>query len=462
MDSYPLHIGDSGWRAVYTEGLQLERYAAIVASLAELYPKSKCLLGYDNRFLSREFAAYCAQILSQASCEVRILPEIFPTPGIASLVKSAGYDWGFVITASHNPYYYNGLKILDRRGLLSSRELNLKLEAKALEKLAQRRFPPLFATPNPPELAQARAQKDYLAQIYSHIDRKAFRNSKLKVAWDGFGGTTTVLFKRFLKDLKLKEAHLDWPEDPSFGHRRLEPDASSLKPLSKLLTQSNCQLGLATDLDGDRFAVLDERGRFVLPNLIGPLIAWYLLEQRRERGTIYQTVSGSQLMRNIAQHYGVALKEMPVGFQKMGAEMAQDLQALMGMEETGGIAYAPHLCFKDGLMAHALLLEMLVRQKKSLSDCITRMRGKFGNYHYHRVDLRLGDEKEKERWLNWERWEKVIGEKRIGFSDLDGAKAYFPSGWLLVRDSKTEPLLRLYFESKDKTFLQKIKGRLQS
>lgn len=458
MSHTKLHIGDSGWRAVYTDSFTLEKLSAIVLSLAEIYPKQKAFIGYDNRFLSQEFAKHAGFLLTQSGWQVDLVSEIFPTPGVACLVKNA-YEWGLMITASHNPFYYNGLKILNSKGLLSERNLNDQLEQKALAKIENETLPPLFPIQFKPNFLFSKGSQLYLSQILKHVQLKYFKNSKLKVAWDSFAGTTTQLFPLFLKKFKLKQEFIEWIQEPTFGYRSLEPDANSLLPLKKLLLKKKCQIGIATDLDGDRFAVLNEKGQYILPNIIGPLLAWYLLEFRKERGNIYQTVSCSSLTQKICNDQDVELKEMPVGFQVMGREMQADTHSLLGIEETGGIAYAPHLCFKDGLMAHALLLEMLCSQKKKLSEMIYLMHQKYGRYHYHRVDLNLSSQEEKKQWLDLEAWEKVAGEKIQRVSTLDGQKLHFASGWLLIRDSKTEPLLRIYFESKNNKFIQKIKMR---
>ena len=459
MSLIKLHIGDSGWRAIYTDGFTLDKLSAITLSLAELYPKQKALIGYDNRFLSKKFAQHLTSLLSQAGWKADLLSKIFPSPGVACLVKSKNYDWGLMITASHNPFYYNGLKILDAKGLLSPRSLNDQLAEKAISKIENEKLPSLYPLKEVLQLNFSKAASAYLTQISKHIEVKIFKNTQLKVAWDSFSGTTTELFPLFLKKLKLRQEGVQWINEPTFGYRRLEPDTNSLQTLKKLLLKKKCHLGIATDLDGDRFAVFDEKGRFVLPNVLGPLLIWYLLEFRKERGDLYQTVSCSQLTRDIAQYYGAEVKEMPVGFQKMGYEMATNPKSLLGLEETGGIAYAPHLCFKDGLMAHALLLEMLVSQKKKLSEMIALMYKKFGKYYYHRVDLNLDSQEEKKQWLDLEFWEKIVGEKILNNSMIDGQKLYFSSGWLLIRDSKTEPMLRIYFESKNEKFMNKIKSR---
>lgn len=457
MSSLKLHIGDSGWRAIYSEGFTLEKLSAIVLSLAEIFPRQKSLIAYDSRFLSRELAQHVSRLLTQKAWKSTLINQFFPTPGLASLVKLKNYDWGLMITASHNPFYYNGLKILSSKGLLSDRSLNDKLGELAMHKIENEKFPNWFPLQKVDELNFQQAASMYLSQILSHIDLKAFKNSRLKVAWDSFAGTTTQLFPLMLHKMKLRSEGLVLAQEPTFAYRRLEPDQSSLQNLKKLLLHKKCSVGMASDLDGDRFAVLDEKGRFVLPNILGPLIAWYLLEFRQERGEIYQTVSSSMLTRDIANSYGVKIHEMPVGFQKMGAAMADNPQALLGLEETGGMAYAPHLCFKDGLIAHALLLEMLGSQKKNLSDLIALLYKKFGHYHYHRIDLHLQSEDEKNKYLDSACWEKELNEKILDISNLDGQKMYFASGWLLVRSSKTENLLRIYFESKSKGFIEKIK-----
>lgn len=458
-----IHIGDSGWRAIYSDGFTWKNLSATIRALAELHPAQKVLIGYDNRFLSQDYALHVAALLQQHAWQVTLLPSMFPTPGVAKLLREYKFDWGLMITASHNPYFYNGIKIFNRHGTLTDHELNEKLSQRANElandeaspflpgkqqKLLQELAPPFDAT------------AIYFQKIFANIDIAKIQKAKLKIAWDSFGGVTTFLFPEFLKMLHVENQAVPMFLEPTFQHRRLEPDENSLEKLSGLVKSSQSNLGLATDVDGDRFAVIDEGGRYVLNNTLGSLLVWYLLEVRKERGNIYQTVSCSSLTQKICDAYGTVLQVMPVGFQAMGKAMIADKNPLLGIEETGGFAYAPYLFFKDGLMAHALILEMLATQQKSLSELIDDMHAKFGCFFYQRFDLRLRSEAEKKSLLDEQFWEAVTGEKVVSQLHIDGSKWFFKSGWILIRDSKTEALLRIYCEAENNDFVAKVTAKV--
>ncbi len=455
-----LHIGDSGWRAITTDGFTFERLSAIVAALTRLYPRQKAVIGFDNRFLSEDFGHHVAFMLREKGWKVRILPRLFSTPGVAWLVRQGRYDWGLMITASHNPYYYNGLKIFNRHGALMDRASADRVAAEANRILKKLTGPDLGFRPGrrfEAVLDVEKVRRRYLGDILKRVDVRKIRKSGLRAAWDGFGGVTMPLFPMFLDALKIKHHAIPMVEEPTYGGRKLEPDAESLQGLSALVRRTRSHIGLATDVDGDRFSIVDERGRYVSNNLLASLMVWYLLHVRRERGTVYQTISCSDLTKRMCEEAGVSLKVVPVGFQAMGRLMIADAKPLVGIEETGGLAYGPHLPLKDGLMTHALILEMLVSQKKTLSVLIERLHRSYGFYHYRRSDLKLTSAIEAMHWLKSGPWEKALGEKIRETSLIDGVKWTFASGgWVLIRHSKTEPLLRIYCESLDRKFVNRV------
>ena len=377
---------------------------------------------------------------------------------MAKLVREDGYDWGLVVTASHNPYYYNGLKILDSFGALIGRELADWIEKRANEIMEGNA--PAFPFPIGRHISGTVdaevLRRRYLETILARVDVEKIRSAGLKVCWDAFGGTVAPFFPEFLERLGVRHTGVPMIPEPTFAHRRLEPDATSLVDLGALAIRTGAVVGLATDVDGDRFSVVDEMGAYIQNNPLGSLMIWYLLAVRGERGTVYQTVSCSSVTERICREFGVPLKIEPVGFMQMGRHMVDDKTPLIGIEETGGMAYGPHLPFKDGLMAHALVLEMLATQKKTIPALIEDLRQKYGRFHYKRVDLKLSTQEEADRWLDPALWERKVGEAVQETSTLDGVKWFFPSGWVLIRRSKTEPLLRIYFESKDESFVDRI------
>ncbi len=460
----PIHIGDSGWRAIYTAGFTVDRLSAIAFALTQFYRSQKILIGFDNRFLSKEFAHHLAIFLQSKKWKVTLISDSFPTPGVAKGVREKRYDWGFVITASHNPYYYTGIKIFNSDGILIGRDLVQKIQDQA-NALLQREKMPSFDPQKKffPESGLENFEQFYLESVFKWVDVKAIRKENLSVVWDGFGGTTSFLFPKFLKFLKVKNDSVPFLLEPTYQKRKLEPDATSLIALGKTVRKKKADLGLATDVDGDRFAILDEKGNYLLNNLLGSLILWYLLEVRKERGVVYQTVSCSALNEKICEKNRTALRIMPVGFQVMGDEMRESKSSLIGLEETGGFAYAPHLCFKDGLVAHAFFLEMLATQKKSIRQLIQDLYKKYGRFFYERVDLKVESEKEPEKYQTVSFWEKKLKRKIISIDEVDGIKFRFENeSWLLIRASKTEPLLRIYFESREKGFLREVKSSIHS
>lgn len=459
MSRQRLHINDSGWRAVTADGFTVARLSAVVSALGDLFPRQRALLGFDNRFLSEEFGHHAASLLRERGWAVDLIPRIFPTPGVAKLVREDGYDWGLVITASHNPYYYNGLKILDSFGALISREPADRIEKRTNEILENGSSPafPFEVGRRVPGAADAEAlRRRYLETIFARVNVEKIRDAGLRVSWDAFAGTVAPLFPILLERLGVAHEGVALTEEPTYGRRRLEPDEASLTALGELTARTSSVVGLATDVDGDRFSAVDGTGAYIQNNPLGSLMVWYLLAVRGERGTIYQTVSCSTMTERICREFGVPLKVEPVGFMQMGRHMVEDKAPLIGIEETGGMAYGPHLPFKDGLMAHALVLEMLATQGKTVPTLIEDLRKKYGRFHYRRIDLKLPSQEEADRWMDAALWERAVGEAVRETSRLDGLKWFFPSGWILIRRSKTEPLLRIYFESEEESFLERV------
>jgi len=455
MSSDFIKIGPSGWRVIFLKNLTANAFEAIIQAMAMVFGPQKALIGFDNRFLSPSLAAHAQKILKKHGWRTDLVSDIFSTPGVARLVSERKADWGLVVTASHNAYYYNGLKILDSRGCLVDEKDLKKIQDKANEIVSG-----IANSFQPTDLGAPESQwkdwaRDYFKTMLSHVDVAAIKKSKLKIAWDGFGGTTTKLFPSLFDRLNLRHCGVSGSLDPTFGGRRLEPDEDSTKELMKLVKAQKCSIGMATDVDGDRFCLIDEKGRFVSNNLIGSLLLWYLLKVRCEKGTVFQTVSCSARNKMICQEAGVRLEEEPVGFQVMGRRMKEE-GGLLGMEETGGFAYGPHLNFKDGLMAHLLVLEILATQKKSLRDLFKNL-DSYGRFFYHRWDIPIEDELQRACWLDPAFWERSLNLKISQVVNIDGQKIIFEDGaWLLFRSSKTEPLFRIYVEGRARNFISKV------
>ena len=456
-----IHIGDSGFREVMTDGFTVSKLSAIALALAALKPRQKVVIGYDNRFLSEDFAHHLARILLEQGWDVKVISDIFPTPGVVTLLKEMNSDFGLMVTASHNPYYYNGLKIFDSKGALISKKFIQELQDLAQRVWQEGSLPAFHVGWRTENIFSVLEARDiYFNSLFKHIDKKLIRKRSLKVVWDAFGGTDQRLFPQFLKSLNARQVGIWMESEPTYHLRRLEPDKTSLKDLSLLVRKRKALVGLATDVDGDRFSVLDEKGNYVRNNLLTSLLSWYLMEVRGECGRFYQTISCSEMIKIIAYEHQSQVKIFPVGFQAMGTMMKDDPQAVLAMEETGGLAYAPHLPFKDGFMAHLLILEMLAKTRKNLSQLITDLHKKYGHYHYDRIDFEIEDDAGFEKWMDPQFWEACLDSHVIHRECMDGEKWYFQEGWILVRRSKTEPLIRVYFESKNKKFIQTIKETL--
>ncbi|QQR79927.1 MAG: hypothetical protein IPJ69_11365 [Deltaproteobacteria bacterium] len=280
-----IHIGDSGFREIFGDGFTLEKLNAIMLALAELKPRQKVVVGYDNRFLSEEIAHHIAKILTAQNWNVRVISGTFPTPGVATLVKEWQQDFGLMVTASHNPYYYNGVKIFNESAALISRPFIRSLETLAEEKLnSSAEIPFEVGWRNSDSVSSLDARRVYFDSLLKNVQVPLIQKKKLRVAWDAFGGTDQVLFPLLLKKLQTRQFGLWMEPEPTFHLRRLEPDKTSLKKLGSLVREKKTIVGLATDVDGDRFSILKENGFYILNNQLMSLLTWYLLDVRKEKG----------------------------------------------------------------------------------------------------------------------------------------------------------------------------------
>jgi phosphomannomutase len=440
-----IRFGTDGWRAKIAEAFTFPnvRRAAYGLGVTLRRQKKSCLVfvGYDTRFHSDRFATAAAETLAGLGHRVVLASRLLPTPALSLAVKAKKADAGVMITASHNSGAYNGFKIKLPPGVSAPSSFTAQVEKK---------IPSSISQPGKSGVVQkADWLPFYLQTVKSKINLPVLRRAGWKVAVDSMHGVGERHFENLVSGGKTRVKTVAWERDAFFGGRQPEPIGQNLKPLSNRIKTWKADVGFATDGDGDRVGMMDEKGNFVDVHKLHALLLYHLWMNRGWRGGVVKTVSGTLMIERMARKWGIPLYETPIGFKHIGGVMLKK-DVLLGLEESGGIAVKGHLAERDGLLSALLLLEALVTMKKTVTQAVDFLQKQFGPFHSSRIDLKNISFERQALVLN--RLKKsppahVAGHKVIGVQTLDGVKLKLEKGWLLVRASGTEPLLRLYAEA---------------
>jgi phosphomannomutase len=447
-----IKFGTDGWRGVIADDFTFENVARVALATAQYFKRHKkirngVVVGYDSRFLSREFAELTATILATKGIKVILSREISSTPMVSLLTKKMNAAGGVVITASHNPAKYNGFKLKGDFGGPAHPEMIQKLE-KELKKVRS----PKLTIRNPHSFGALLAKglikeldftSAYVSDIRAKIDLNVIRASGIRIAYDAMHGAGQGVLEQLVPvSVSLRNTY-----NPSFGGSHPEPLPQHLKELSATVVLSKCDIGIATDGDADRVGAFDEHGEFVDSHRIFALLLKYLVETRGMKGEVAKSFSVSQLIDKMCGKYKLTLHETPIGFKHL-CRLMTERDILIAAEESGGLGVKGHLPERDGIYIGLLLCEIMAVRKKKLSELVEEVMAEFGWHHFNRVDAHL-TEKEKRRILGiYKKGVKSIGGQPVlKVETKDGFKFFVKNGWVLVRASGTEPLIRFYAEA---------------
>jgi len=457
-----LKFGTDGWRAVIAEEFTFRNVRRVCAAIEKTMAGAgraggKAIIGHDTRFLSRRFAEAAAETLAAAGRHVMITDRYCPTPAASCKVVEEGAAYAVVITASHNPAIFNGVKIKDSTGASAGEEIT-----SACEKL--------IAADEPARLPLDEAARRGLFEIGSFreahrvwiekvVDLDTIRDAGLSVVVDPMHGACGEIMASLLAGGSTRVRTLRAAPDPLFGGAHPEPLERHLAGLKAEVPASGADVGLATDGDGDRIGAFDEKGNFVSPLLIAPLIARNFLKRGRT-GPLGKTFANTILLDRIAARHGLPFSVFPVGFKHIARQMVSGRLLLAG-EESGGIGIEGFVPERDGTLIGLLVLQAMIDEGKPLSSIIADMQADYGQLHYERRDLPCPSEKGRAlvEDLKKRRLPTIGGMKVTGLDDLDGLKFLFgEDGWILFRASGTEPILRIYSEAPSAERLAAIMG----
>jgi len=453
-----IHFGTSGWRGVIADDFTfggVRRASAAVAEHVLAQTKSPTLVvGYDTRFFSPEFARTSAEVLKAHGCRILFCQEPTPTPVIAHAIIFNKLAGGVNITASHNPWDYNGLKYSGPEGGPAAVETTKDIEKRAAA-LPEDNTPYHEVTD---KFEAIHPREAYFAQLKKMIRFDVLAKARGNFVCDAVHGCGAGWLDRILKEDGLSITELRANRDVLFEGKGPDPSEENLGLLKKTVLEKKALAGLATDGDADRFGILDRDGTFMDPNHILGLAFDYLLETRGYKLGAARSVATSHLLDGVAKLYGVQIYESPVGFKYVGPFLRDDKIAIGG-EESAGMTIRGHLPEKDGILACLLVAEMIAARQTSLREQLQDLFRRVGREYWPvRVNLPLADDAHKKLVEHLKSDPSEFAGKRVtNVNRLDGMKLAFEDGaWVLIRPSGTEPVVRIYAETSSVAASQKL------
>lgn len=452
MSDTPIEFGTDGWRAVIADDytfVNLERVAQATADwLHEDYGDApSVVLGHDARFLGPEFSERAARVLADAGVNVTIADSMVSTPAISWATQAASHDAGVVITASHNPPEYNGYKIKAHFGGPAPPEMIAEVEA-AVPDGARRGTLATFDNLSADGAIQTHdVRSGYLDTLREALDVVAIQNSGLTVAHDAMFGAGQGLVQALLGDDQVVPLRHD--RNPGFHGVAPEPIEERLEELAATVANGPAKVGLANDGDADRIGMVDEKGDYVSSHRILALLVKYLYEERGLTGSIVKTFSTTHILDKMGARYDLPVETTPIGFKHIASTMAEE-NVLVGGEESGGIAASGHIPERDGIYIGLLIVEMMVKRGLSLSALVDELLDEFGPHYNYRDDIHIREDQKESVLARLDQGgglDEIDGARVERVETLDGFKHVLDDGWLLIRPSGTEPVLRVYAES---------------
>ncbi|MDD5440182.1 MAG: phosphoglucomutase/phosphomannomutase family protein [Candidatus Omnitrophica bacterium] len=462
MNKNEITFGTDGWRAIISDDFTFDNVKVVGQAIAdyvkrerpklskkasELYGrKYGIVIGYDTRFLSEKYAELIACVLCGNGIPVLLTDRPSPTPSVSFNIRHHRYIGGVMITASHNPAQYNGVKYKGYFGgsvgtsvtdYMVSRLFKSRVQYMERENAVKKKL-----------LVYEDIAKVHIGHIVKYADMALLKTSGLKVLVDSMNGTGARYLQSILGQTNNQVTTINANRDPYFGGRSPEPNEVHLKPTGDIVRKGTYDVCLATDGDADRLGVIAGDGSVVTGHKVMTLLLLYLLENRRMRGGVVQTICGTSLIDKIAEEFGLKTYETPVGFKYIGDIYIKE-DILIGGEETGGVAFKGWLPERDGILSGLLILELIASRKKPLSEILAEIDRKYGVFLYKRFDLKLSPDKKKKLFavLSKKPFRKVLGKKVVNVKSYDGFKFILDNGsWIMLRPSGTEPKLRIYSE----------------
>jgi len=448
-----IKFGTDGWRGIIADDFTFENARRVAGAIASYVLKYEAaargvIVGYDARFASPRAAQIVAEVIAEAGIPVKLANDYTPTPAVSYAVKQAAAAGGVMITSSHNPWNWNGVKFKASFGGSATPAIMKKIE----EELAAGAAP----AGTKAAIEEVDLKKDYVAAVCRFADMELIAKTKFKFAVDAMYGSGRGVLQGIFAGRGVQFVAIRQELNPLFPGINPEPIPPHTEMLQQTVVQEKCDAGLATDGDADRIGAVAEDGSFVDSHKIFCVLLYWLLERKKWPGDVVRGFNTTRMLDRIAAKYGRKLHETPIGFKYI-ADLMMEGDILIGGEESGGIGYSRFLPERDGVLNSLLLANVMAEEGKPLGPLVADLQREFGPHYYGRRDLHIPEEM-KQKAIQRAREEGTQALGRYGVlkkETLDGVKFFLDAptngngaeAWVLFRASGTEPLLRLYTEA---------------
>ncbi|HVJ09312.1 MAG TPA: phosphoglucomutase/phosphomannomutase family protein [Acidisarcina sp.] len=450
-----IHFGTDGWRAIIADDFTYANVRVVAEAIANYIlrkedPQKGVAVGYDTRFCSRQFAMALAEVLASAGIPVILADRYTPTPALSFAVKERGCAGGVMITSSHNPFQWNGVKYKASYGGSGRPSIIAEIESFLGE--------PLPKAEQPAAIREVDLQTPYVAAIRKFADLDCIAKSGLKFGIDCMYGTGRGVLADIFRSIGVDFVEIRAEVNPLFPGINPEPIEPHIRALQDLVVEQKCQAGMATDGDADRIGAVDEHGNFVDPHKIYCVLLRWMIERRKWPGDVTRAFNTTSMIDRICRKYGRTLHEHGIGFKYI-CDLMLEKDILIGGEESGGIGIKRHLPERDGLLNSLLLANVMAEEGKTLGELVASLQEEYGEHQYGRIDLHIREDLKQAAIARANAGVKEFaGMPVLRVETMDGIKFFLDNPeaktkknaaetWLLLRASGTEPLLRIYSES---------------
>ena len=450
-NSNQIKFGTDGWRAIIGDEFNYENVRRVAAGIAKYIEEkhqiknASVVIGYDTRFSSKNFAYTVAEIISSYGINIKLFDSPSTTPACSFSVFEGNHNIGIMITASHNPKEWNGIKIKSPSGGSAEPKVIEEIE----KKISIVNNNNLRKKKNS-EIEIFNPNEKYINSIKQIIDLKKIKSKSIKVIVDNMHGSGSGIISSILSGGNIIVEEIRREENSSFPEmNQPEPIEENLLPLSRTVLKKKAHLGIALDGDGDRLGIVDENGKYINSLQVFSLLSHYLINNQNQKSGIACTITMSSMIEKMGIEYNIPIFRTPVGFKHVGPTMIKQ-SCFIGGEESGGYAFKNHIPERDGILSGLIFLESLISSKQTVSKLISELNNKFGSHIYKRIDQIIASENQKDlrKKINSLSIKDIGGIPIVSIDRQDGVKLLLSDGsWIVFRMSGTEPLLRIYAES---------------
>jgi len=462
-----IKFGTDGWRAVIADDFTFANVRIVAQAIAAYVhakeePAKGLCIGYDTRFGSKAFARTCAEEVAATGIPVALAPAVTPTPALSYAVRQRGAAGGIMITSSHNPAQWNGVKYKAWYGGSGKPSIIAEIES-YLGK-------PVAAAATPAPIEEVDFLPPYLKAIESFANLDLISKSGMKFCTDSMYGAGGTILADIFTRIGVDHLAIRSNPDPLFPGINPEPIEPHIRALALAVVANGCQAGLCTDGDADRIGATDEHGNFVDPHKIYSILLSWVLRRKGWPGAVTRAFNTTKMLDRICKKHGRELIEHGIGF-KFVCDYMLEREILMGGEESGGIGFQRHLPERDGLLNALLLANVMAEEGKTMGQLVADLQAEYGEHQYGRIDLHISDEIKNGAIARARALPtgdpSFAGMPILRQENLDGVKFYLDNPeakqkqnaaetWLLLRASGTEPLMRIYTESCSKESVAKL------